>query len=224
MRHALVPLLQPGLLALAAILLGIASLNDIAVRTIPDLAPLGLVVIGVAVRLADGSAAIALAASAAVFVFGAVCWRFGWLGGGDVKLLAACAWLVPPALVPQLVLLTAIAGGILACLYLALSWMARASRAPTCAMTAAVVRGTHPARGMVAYQATRGAALRLCHRCRHSHYPVRSVTQNAGAHRSVRSDGGRAGRLRRRRLDQSAPRSPATVNRSGCAESTRYRS
>ena len=122
---------QPGLLALAVILLGIASLNDIAVRTIPDLAPLGLVAIGVAVRLADGSAAIALAASAAVFLFGALCWRFGWLGGGDVKLLAACAWLVSPALVPQLVLLTAIAGGILACLYLALSWFARTSHAPT---------------------------------------------------------------------------------------------
>ena len=45
---ALAPLLQPGLLALAAVLLGIASLNDIAVRTIPNLASFGLVVIGVA--------------------------------------------------------------------------------------------------------------------------------------------------------------------------------
>ncbi len=118
----------------SAALLGIASLNDIAARTIPDLVPLGLVVIGIAVRFADGNAAAALAVSAAVFVAGAVCWRFGFLGGGDVKLLAACAWLVPPALVPQLVLLTAIVGGILACLYLALNWMARASRPPTCAM------------------------------------------------------------------------------------------
>ena len=40
------------------------------------------------------------------------------------------AWLVSPALVPQLVLLTAIAGGILACLYLTLSRFARASDAP----------------------------------------------------------------------------------------------
>jgi prepilin peptidase CpaA len=129
--YALVPMLQPVLLALAVILLGIASLNDIAVRTIPDLAPLGLIAIGVAIRLADGSAATALAASAAVFLFGAFCWRAGWLGGGDVKLLAACAWLVSPALVPQLVLLTAISGGILACLYLALSSVARVPRAPT---------------------------------------------------------------------------------------------
>ena len=128
--YALIRVLQPVLLALAVILLGIASLNDVAVRTIPDLAPLGLVAIGVAVRLADGSAATAFAASTAVFVFGALCWRFGWLGGGDVKLLAACALLVSPALVPQLVLLTAIAGGILACLYLALGAVARISLAP----------------------------------------------------------------------------------------------
>jgi prepilin peptidase CpaA len=121
--------LQPYLLVIAAVLLGIASLNDIATRTIPDLAPLGLLVIGVALRLTDGTAAAALFTSAAVLLLGALCWRFGWLGGGDVKLLAACAWLVSPALVPQLVLLTALAGGVLACFYLTLSWMSRVSRA-----------------------------------------------------------------------------------------------
>jgi prepilin peptidase CpaA len=131
---SMIAVAQLGLLAIAAVLLCLASLNDIATRTIPDLAPVGLVVIGIGVRFADGTAAAALAASAAVFVLGAVCWWFGFLGGGDVKLLAACAWLVPPALVPQLVLLTAIVGGILACLYLALNWMARASRTPACAM------------------------------------------------------------------------------------------
>jgi prepilin peptidase CpaA len=128
-----VAMLQPGVLATAAALLGIASLNDIATRTIPDLVPLGLAAIGIAIRLADHTAVAALAASASVLVLGALCWRFGWLGGGDVKLIAACAWLVSPALVPQLVLLTAIAGGVLACLYLALSWMARASCTEPCA-------------------------------------------------------------------------------------------
>jgi len=126
-----VVLLQPYLLAAAAGLLVIASLNDIAARTIPDLTSLGLLAIGLAVRLVDHNVVAALAASAAVFLLGGLCWRFGWLGGGDVKLLAACAWLVPPALVPQLVLLTAIAGGVLACLYLLLSCVARASRTLT---------------------------------------------------------------------------------------------
>ena len=66
MYEALVPTLQPALLALAVVLLGIASLNDIAVRTIPDLASLGLIAIGIAIRLADGSAPTALVASIAV--------------------------------------------------------------------------------------------------------------------------------------------------------------
>jgi prepilin peptidase CpaA len=124
-------LLRPGILALVATLLVIACLNDIAVRTIPDLASLGVVVLGIAVRLGDGAWAAALAVSAAVFVFGAIFWRFGWLGGGDVKLLAACALLVPPSQVPQLVLLTALAGGVLACVYLVLSGVAWTSRRPT---------------------------------------------------------------------------------------------
>jgi prepilin peptidase CpaA len=123
-------LLQPASLAVAAILLGAACLKDIAVRTIPDIAALGLAVVGIAARVAEHSVVTALASSALVLLAGALCWRFGWLGGGDVKLLAACAWLVPPPLVPQLILSTAIAGGVLACLYLALSCLARISHAP----------------------------------------------------------------------------------------------
>jgi hypothetical protein len=66
---------------------GIASLNDIAVRTIPNLAPFGLVVIGVASRLAHGATAALASAVFSVSCAGGS----GWLGGGDVKLLAACA-------------------------------------------------------------------------------------------------------------------------------------
>ena len=121
---------QPVALAVVAVLLLIASLSDIATRTIPDRAALGVAAIGVAIRLADHDAVAALAASASVFLLGGLCWRFGWLGGGDVKLLAACAWLVPPVMVPQLVLLTALAGGAMACLYLVLSCVARASHTP----------------------------------------------------------------------------------------------
>ena len=42
-----------------------------------------------------------------------------WCGGGDVKLLSACALLVPAYAVPNLILTVAIAGGILALGYLA---------------------------------------------------------------------------------------------------------
>jgi prepilin peptidase CpaA len=115
--------LRPGLLAAAAALLCVASLKDVAVRTIPDLASVGVVVIGATLRLIDHTLFLGLAASAAVFALGALCWRCGWLGGGDTKLLAACALLVPPVQVPQLVLATALAGGALACLYLAMGRM-----------------------------------------------------------------------------------------------------
>ncbi len=47
--------LRPGLLAVVVALLCVASLNDIAVRTIPDIASFGVVVIGVALRLIDGT-------------------------------------------------------------------------------------------------------------------------------------------------------------------------
>jgi prepilin peptidase CpaA len=104
-------------------LLCIASLNDIAVRTIPDIASFGILIIGVSLRLIDGTLFPGIAVSAAVFALGALCWRCGWLSGGDAKLLAACALLVPPVHVPQLVLATALTGGVLACLYLMVGWM-----------------------------------------------------------------------------------------------------
>ena len=113
-------LLQTGLLTVSVALLCGASLNDVAVRTIPDPISLGVAAIGIALRLIDGTVVPAFGTAAVVFALCALCWRCGWLGGGDAKLLAACALLVPPVLVPQLVLVTALSGGILACLYLAL--------------------------------------------------------------------------------------------------------
>jgi prepilin peptidase CpaA len=122
--------LRPGLLAAAAALLCVASLNDVAVRTIPDLASVGVVIIGAALRLFDGTLFPGFVVSVAVFALGALCWRRGWLGGGDAKLLAACALLIPPVLVPQLVLATALAGGVLACLYLTLGRLMTLWRVP----------------------------------------------------------------------------------------------
>ena len=55
---------------------------------------------------------LGLLAGLLVFLAGAFCWRRGWLGGGDVKLLAATAVLVPPSLVVNLLLDVALAGGV----------------------------------------------------------------------------------------------------------------
>ena len=44
----------------------------------------------------------ALSAAGIVFGVALVCWLRGWMGGGDVKLLGACALLVPPVAVSPL--------------------------------------------------------------------------------------------------------------------------
>jgi prepilin peptidase CpaA len=120
-----IALLLTGATVAAAVLLAIAAMNDIATRAIPDFVPIGLIALGIGVRLADHDAAAALAASLVVFATGSLCWRQGWLGGGDVKLITACTWLVAPILVPKLILATALAGGCLATLYLAIGLAAR---------------------------------------------------------------------------------------------------
>jgi prepilin peptidase CpaA len=110
------------LLTLAAVgLLAAAAVTDGRSRRIPNLLPLGLALLGlarIAVELADGGGiaapALDLAAAAAIFLAGAVAFRFRLLGGGDVKLIAAAAlWLGAAALGPFL-LVTALAGGALA--------------------------------------------------------------------------------------------------------------
>lgn len=117
---AAVDLLRPALMVAAALCLGLASLNDLATRTIPDVAAVALLLVGIVLRLVDGTAAVAFALSLTVFAFAAMFWRCGWIGGGDVKLLAACSWMVPPPLLPDLLLTIALAGGLLAGCYLAL--------------------------------------------------------------------------------------------------------
>lgn len=101
-------------------LLLFAALHDVALRTVPNIVPALLILAGVLLRLASGNLLAGAACMAAVFVATALCWQRGWMGGGDVKLYAACALLVPPGLVMNFILASALAGGALALLYLAL--------------------------------------------------------------------------------------------------------
>ena len=64
-----------------------------------------------------------------VLLGGMLLWLRGALGGGDVKLLAATALLLPPALIPAQLLAVALAGGALALLHLALRPLLRNLRA-----------------------------------------------------------------------------------------------
>ncbi len=113
-------LVHPVLAGLsAAILLG-AVLNDVAFRTVPNWMPATLLALGIGIRTLDGGLAPGLLACVLILLGAGFCWRRGWLGGGDVKLLAACGVLAPPGLSGVMLLDVALAGGVLALLYLAL--------------------------------------------------------------------------------------------------------
>jgi Flp pilus assembly protein protease CpaA len=88
-----------------------AGLHDICSRQIPN--HLVLVVLGLgALNLAiTQSTLLHLAGFLVVFTASVACWRQGWLGGGDTKLLAAAVLLVPAMAIPQQILAIAMIGG-----------------------------------------------------------------------------------------------------------------
>ena len=113
-----VPLLSCVVLIAVAALIAAAAAHDLIARTIPNQWCAAIACAGLLIRLLDHSFLVGIAAGAAVFILAAGCWRMGWLGGGDVKLLGACALAIPPHLVPSLVIDTSIAGALLALVYL----------------------------------------------------------------------------------------------------------
>ncbi len=115
-------LLVAVLLIAGCLLLIGAGLHDFGFRTVPNWVSAALLLIGVALRIMQAGLGIGLVfsllAAGAVLLVTFLFWRFGWMGGGDVKLLTAAAVFVPPVLVPMLLLATALSGGLLALLYL----------------------------------------------------------------------------------------------------------
>ena len=111
-----------GLLTFAGLaVLVLAALHDFAVRTVPNAYSVILFAAGFGIRLCTGGAHAlqwGLIAAAIIFTATVVFWRLGWMGGGDVKLLTAAAIFVPPLLVPMLVAATALAGGVLALVFI----------------------------------------------------------------------------------------------------------
>src|SRR5579863_3601724 len=90
-------LLHTTLLFAAAACLLFAAAHDVAVRTVPNRVSLIVAATGLGLNTLDGQLGAALFGGGAVFAGSWFCWRRGWIGGGDVKLLSACALLVPPA-------------------------------------------------------------------------------------------------------------------------------
>ena len=68
-------------------------------------------------------------------------WLRGYMGGGDVKLIPAVSLIMPPSSVPHYVLSVALAGGVLALIYLVLSRvMSRPASGPRNGLLARIVK------------------------------------------------------------------------------------
>ncbi|HTT80071.1 MAG TPA: prepilin peptidase [Stellaceae bacterium] len=104
-------------LTLFAAVMAVAAFEDFRRLVIPNLLPILLCVAWPAYFAAAPSwsgALVAIGGALAVFVVGAALFARGYLGGGDVKLLAAAALWAGPAGLLTLLLLTAVLGGVLA--------------------------------------------------------------------------------------------------------------
>lgn len=120
-------------LTLCLALLGLliwAAATDLVSRIIPHSVPIALVAMWLLTAFIKPELVHplpSLLAAAATFCVGFAAWRCGYLGGGDVKLLAALAlWTGGGADLIQLALVTALLGGGLAILWLALERFASA--------------------------------------------------------------------------------------------------
>jgi prepilin peptidase CpaA len=112
-------------ISLAALLLSVAT--DLKKRIIPNELVIVIALSGLLLCLTTrpGQIGISLLAAALVFLAMGVLCRYGALAGGDVKLMAAVALLVPPGSVGELMAGIALAGGLLSCLYLGASYMVK---------------------------------------------------------------------------------------------------
>ena len=123
-----------GLITYAIVFLSLgilvaAGLHDAALRTIPNWMPACLAAGGLVLRAHDGNAIAALSIAALLLIILGVLWLRGFIGGGDMKLIPAVAIVLPPSGAPAFILSVALAGGVLALLYLALPFFVPPARA-----------------------------------------------------------------------------------------------
>jgi prepilin peptidase CpaA len=118
LSYDLVPLL---ILPIAASLYSIVAWFDITRRIIPDMVSIILAGFGILVILLGSNWAAALSTiglAAGTFLALALLCMMGKMGGGDVKLISASVLLVGAGSFLDFMLLTALAGGVLALIYL----------------------------------------------------------------------------------------------------------
>jgi len=119
---------------LAAALL-LAAVGDWRTRTIPNWLNAGIALLAIPFWWSIGlplwpGVALQLALGAGVFALFAIAFRFGAMGGGDVKMAAALALWLPFAGVVKLIVIMSLAGGVLTVAMLAAHRMAKAAGQP----------------------------------------------------------------------------------------------
>lgn len=110
-------MVEPGRWAVLAILLAVATLADLRARRIPNWLTFAGCVAGLVLgALASGVGGFLLAGKGLLLAFAISLpfWLAGWVGAGDVKLLAAVGAFVGSGLVIQTLLAVGIAGAVLA--------------------------------------------------------------------------------------------------------------
>jgi prepilin peptidase CpaA len=127
--HAWLTSPESLLRAASVLVVAAAALHDIVARTVPNRLVLLLAAFGASARFLERELLFSLAAAAAVFAIAVFCWRRGWMGGGDVKLLGAACLAAPPHAVPTLLFMMGMAGGLLSLFYLVARRLVRAPSA-----------------------------------------------------------------------------------------------
>ena len=104
----------------SVLLLAFAAGTDVRDRRIPNKLVAAVCAVGLAQGLAvrPGLVWLSLLVAVAVFCGLGVLSHYRIIGGGDLKLISAVTFLVPPEHVGQLLIEIALAGGALACVYL----------------------------------------------------------------------------------------------------------
>jgi prepilin peptidase CpaA len=118
----------PDILAVVIVgLLIFAALVDIATRTIPDGVAIAVALLGICGRLLFGLPGLTGSVVAALILFALLVFlnARGLMGGGDVKLAAATALGLPVGSFYQFLIVTSVAGGIVALVHLFLRTVIR---------------------------------------------------------------------------------------------------
>jgi prepilin peptidase CpaA len=117
-------LVQAGLWVAGLAALAAAAGSDLKSRIIPNRLVLVVAAAGLGIALTSWPDLLWMGAVAAIgLILGlGVLARFDWLGGGDVKLIAAASLLVRPDRIIALLLAIAVAGGVLSMIYLVAYW------------------------------------------------------------------------------------------------------